>query len=255
MRYLLIGWLIFAWATAFAQNTPFEARTYVSPQGDTLRYRLLLPSNYQPNKQYPLVIFLHGSGERGHDNTAQLVHGTWRFADDAARKDFPCVVMVPQCPKDQTWSTLSRDTTTWRVPMPDQPTRPMQLVMENLADLQKKYSIDARRIYITGLSMGGFGTMDALIRYPDTFAAAAVVCGGGDWTKITPQLKNKPIWLFHGTADRVVQLGYSQKLRTVLGAVKAKVRYTEYAGVGHDCWTPAYREQDLLKWLFAKKLK
>ena len=232
-------------------TTLLEPRTFTDAEGDKLPYRLLKPRNYDPTRKYPLVLFLHGAGERGEDNKAQMIHGVSRFAEADSRQEFPCFVVVPQCPKGKRWVEVDWTLDSHR--QPAEPSAPMQQTLGLLGALQKEFSIDARRLYVTGLSMGGFGVWDLISRQPTMFAAAVPVCGGGD--EMTANLLVKtPIWAFHGDKDGVVKVSRSQNMIEAIRKAGGKPRYTEYEGVGHNAWVRAYQEPDLLKWLFAQNL-
>src|SRR5262249_33303017 len=153
-----------------------EKKTYTDAGGKVLRYRLLKPDNYDPKQSYPLVIFLHGAGERGDDNEKQLLHGIPEFARTENRRQYPCFLVAPQCPGGARWVEV--DWGAERHTRPKEPSEPARLTLELIAALQKECRIDPQRIYVTGLSMGGFGTWDLVSRRPDLFAAAAPVCGG-----------------------------------------------------------------------------
>ena len=228
----------------------YEARTFSSSEGE-LPYRLLIPADYDPAKKYPLVLFLHGAGERGNDNQKQLVHVVGTFVQPAARAKYPCFVVAPQCPGGELWCNTPWNVAT--VVQPDDPSKAMTLTMQLLDALQKEYSIDANRLYVMGLSMGGFGTWDAVTRYPGKFAAAVPMCGGGD-TKKAEVIKDMPIWNFHGSSDGAVKVQLSRDMIAAIQAAGGKPKYTEYPGVGHNCWTPATQEPELLPWLFSKSL-
>ena len=214
----------------------YQPKEYSNADGKQLKYQIMLPKDYSADGQqsYPLVIFLHGAGERGTDNVRQLVHGAKEFAKDANREKHPCFVIAPQCPSGQWWGE-SRS-----------------LIVELIRELQKEYRIDATRLYITGLSMGGFGTWDLIGQHPDMFAAAAPICGGGD-----PQTCSKfaklPIWVFHGDADNVVRPEQSRRMVDALKKAGGMPKYTEYPGVGHDSWTQTYADAAFMEWLFAQR--
>jgi predicted peptidase len=239
-------------ATADDVRERFEKREYVDANGGKLPYRLLKPKAVDPKAKYPLVIFLHGAGEKGTDNTKQLVHGMADFASDKIMADYPAYVIAPQCPDDKQWVevpwTLDEHT------MPEKPSVPLRQTLELIAALQKELPIDADRIYITGLSMGGFGAWDCVQREPKLFAACAPVCGGGD-AAMAAKIKDVPIWAFHGDQDGVVKVRRSRDMVAALKAAGAEPKYTEYKGVGHDSWTATYRDPELYKWLFAQKRK
>ncbi len=215
-----------------------------------LPYRLLAPDDYDPKKSYPLVIFLHGAGERGTNNEAQFVHGVSPFAKEAGRKSHPCFLIAPQCPPGKRWVEV--DWSAKAHTMPAEPSEPMALLLELLPQLQKRYSIDPKRIYVTGLSMGGFGTWDLLARRPSLFAAAVPICGGGD-EATAARIKDVPVWVFHGDRDGVVKVERSRNMVAALRKAGGKSKYTEYKGIGHNSWTQTYNDPAVLKWLFAQR--
>lgn len=226
----------------------FKDREFVDKQGDTLNYRIHIPDRADSTGSYPLVLFLHGAGERGNDNKAQLTWGVWRFVEDSVQQDHPSIVVVPQAPKGKYWGRID-----WResLKMTNQPSKPLALTIKLLKQLQKDYAIDTKRMYVTGLSMGGFGTWDLISRYPDMFAAAVPVCGGGD-TRQAHLLANLPIWNFHGAIDDVVPPRHSRDMIEAIQYAGGVPGYTEYPGVGHFSWIPAYREPRLVDWMFSK---
>lgn len=230
----------------------FEARTYTDAAGTKLLYRLLKPKNYDAKKSYPLVLFLHGAGERGNDNFAQLKHGMENFANDAAMEKHPCFVIAPQCPAGAKWVDV--DWGAAKHDMPEKPASAMRLTMEVLGNLSKEFSIDQNRLYITGLSMGGYGTWDTIQRQPNMFAAAIPICGGGD-PKFARQIANVPIWAFHGDKDTAVKVERSRDMINAIKEAGGAAKYTEYPGVGHNSWTATYKNQDVHDWLFAQKKK
>lgn len=246
------GLLLMSLATIAAADDrdAFEARTYANPAGQKLPYRLLKPAKYDPNQKYPLVVFLHGAGERGTDNKVQLVHGMADFASPANREKYPAFVIAPQCPTGERWVEV--DWSADKHDMPEKPASPMRLTHELMASLEKEFSIDADRIYITGLSMGGYGTWDAIQRHPQRFAAAAPICGGGD-PKFADKIKNIPIWAFHGDKDAAVKVERSRDMIAAIKAAGGSPKYTEYPGVGHDSWTATYKNPEFFAWLFAQK--
>jgi len=227
----------------------FEALTFQS-DGHELPYRLLKPLNYDASKSYPLVVFLHGAGERGTDNKAQLVHVVSIFCKPENRRDFPCFVLVPQCPQDQQWVK-----TPWaasRGSQPKQPSWPMALVLQLINALEKENSIDSKRLYVMGISMGGYGTWDVVSRHPERFAAAVPICGGGDETKAAA-IAAIPIWAFHGAKDDVVKPIRSRNMVAAMKKAGGQPKYTEYPDAGHDSWSQASAEKELLPWLFEQK--
>ena len=229
-----------------AQTTDFQAMTYRNARRESLPYRLFVPKAYDKKKRYPLILWLHGSAGRGTDNLKQISGGNtagshvWTTPEQQA--SHPCFVVAPQCPEDNSWATPDKVT----------PTRPLELVLALLDDLHKTFSLDRQRLYVTGQSMGGFGTWSLIARNPRMFAAAIPVCGGGN-DATAAQLTKMPIWAFHGEQDQAVSVVRS---RTMIAAIKragGKPRYTEYAGAGHVIWDRVFAEPELLPWVFAQK--
>jgi predicted peptidase len=227
----------------------FEARELKTDEG-TLPYRLLKPKSYDPNSRYPLVLFLHGAGERGNDNKAQLKHVVSIFVQPENREKYPCFVLVPQCPSGRMWAEVDFRAETHK--MPEKPSLPMALTIKVIEQLKKEFSIDEDRVYVMGLSMGGYGTWDAIARYPDMFAAAVPMCGGGDETT-APKIARLPIWNFHGQKDPLIKVSRSRSMIEAVRKAGGNPKHTEYPEAGHDCWTPASKEPELLPWLFSQK--
>lgn len=247
---LLIGFPVFA----MAQITDFKAHTYEDDSENELNYRMLKPVDYDSSKSYPLVLFLHGAGERGDDNFSQLKWGAQHFADPDFREKYPAFVVAPQVPEGDFWSwlNLDEDSTSYIAPMRETPTEPMRLTIELLEKLQEEYAVDADRLYVTGLSMGGFGTFSLIERFPEKFAAAVPICGGGDAARAF-LLKEMPIWVFHGTEDQVVDVRYSRTMVDAIQMAGGSPGFTEYPDAGHvEAWVKAYKDEELYKWMFSK---
>jgi len=230
----------------------FAAAVFADSAGHKLPYRMLAPAKLAPAAKYPLVIFLHGAGERGTDNQKQLVHGMNDFASDEIMAKYPAYVVAPQCPEGKRWVEV--DWTLDAHQMPAQPSEPLAGVFELIDSLLKTKPIDTRRIYITGLSMGAFGVWDAVQRRPELFAAAAPICGGGD-PLLAKQIHFVPVWAFHGDEDTTVKVRRSREMIEALRGVGEEPKYTEYKGVGHDSWTRTYKDPALYEWLFAQRKK
>lgn len=215
--------------------------------GASLPYRLMRPEKVEGGKKYPLVIFLHGAGERGNDNEAQLVHGVKEFAKPGAREKYPCFLVAPQCPTGKQWVQVP-----WNADkhdMPPVPSAPASLLTGLMDELEKSLPVDLDRVYITGLSMGGYGTWDLLSRQPDRFAAAVPVCGGGDEKKAAV-MKKVPIWAFHGALDVAVPVARSRNMVDAVNRAGGNARYTEYPQVAHDSWNPCYADAEMMDWMF-----
>jgi len=250
--FLLLTALFFAGIFVHAQNELFQQKEFIY-KGDNLRYRVLFPENYNKNKSYPLVLFLHGIGERGNDNTKQLVHGASLFTDSLNRLNFPAIVLFPQCPENQSWVTKEKNSDgKYELSDTEDPTKPL-LLAKLLVDFYKKTeSVNTRRIYILGLSLGGMGTFDMICRYPKLFAAAIPICGAVNLERLK-KVKKMPIRIYNGDSDTSVSPEYSRNAFIELKAKGSqKVEHIEYTGVGHNSWTPAFAEPDFLKWLFSQ---
>ena len=228
----------------------WEARVYRNAKDETLPYRLLKPRNYDSKQAYPLVVFLHGMGERGSDNAVQLDNGVSElFARDAAMEKLPAVVIVPQCPEGENSNEYSWSN--WRPGTPSI-TTPTRLVLEIVEAARKEFTVDGNRMYIGGLSMGGFGTWNVTQEYPDLFAAAFPICGGGDPGKAA-RIATLPLWVFHGAMDETVPPQLSRDMVKAIQEAGGHPGYSEYPSVGHNSWTNAFEEPRLLEWLFAQK--
>lgn len=232
---------------AFSQSSRFSVNSYIE-KGDTLFYRQLFP-DANAMRKYPLVIFLHGSGERGNDNEAQLKWGVMNFATDENMIRYPAIVIAPQCPEKISWSNFSRSANSTEMRLQPAPTKPMELLIGLIQQLKKTLPVDTNRIYITGLSMGGYGTYDAIERYPNLFAAAVPVCGGGDTTKAS-SIAHVPMWIFHGAEDPAVSPLLSLEMLHALTRAGAHPGFTQYPEVGHFSWLGAYSDPLMMEWLF-----
>lgn len=239
--------LLCLWSTIGNTQTPdFGKKEFKTDSGETLRYRELV-SDYAQNTTYPLVIFLHGSGERGEDNESQLQWGVKHFATSDIMRTHKPVIIAPQCPAGQWWSNLSDSGK-----LLPTPSTPMKLVLELIDSMIAAGQIDRNRIYITGLSMGGFGTFDALSRRPELFAAALAVCGGGDPNQAS-KFSSVPLWIAHGAIDDVVPLRSSMAMYEALEQAGAHPGLSVYPETGHFSWVAAYSDPYIMDWLFAQK--
>ncbi len=220
--------------------------------GGVLPYRMLSPAVIRADAKLPLVIFLHGAGERGDNNVRQLQHGGSLFLDPGNREKYPAFVVFPQCPTGKRWVEVD-----WGDPKPHQqpkaPSEPMSLLMELIPSLVKSLPVDHSRIYIMGLSMGGFGTWDLTARHPDWFAAAVPICGGAD-NSTAPLLAKLPVWTFHGDQDSAIHVGRTRSMVEALRSAGGNPKYTELPGMSHNVWDTAFADPKLLPWLFAQKL-
>ena len=259
MKKIFFVLFVFVAVAATAQDMSLFQKKEFNESGKMLPYRILYPETYDKSKKYPLVLFLHGAGERGSDNESQLMHGGALFLADSNRKNFPAIVIFPQCPTDSSWGSVKVDRTKTPLSFSFDYTMPQTWAMKAVIGLTKQVasieSVDKSRIYISGLSMGGFGTFEAVYQYPKLFAAAMPICGGGDTLHYDKRVKKIPFWVFHGDADAVVNVENSRAMVRTLKAIGVDVKYTEYPGVNHNSWDNAFAEPAYLSWMFSYKKK
>jgi predicted peptidase len=212
-----------------SQHSPDKQKEGLIEANLRLGYLLFLPQDYgqRPDEKWPLILYLHGIGERGDDLESVKIHGIPKIVE--RRPDFPFVALSPQCPADTTW---------WAH---------YQTLKALLDQIVTGYAVDEERIYLTGNSMGGYGTWGMATAYPDLFAAIAPICGGGD-PEFALALKDLPVWAFHGAEDAAVPLEVSQRMVDALRDCGGDVRFTVYPGVGHDSWTQTYDNPELYDW-------
>ncbi len=246
-------------STAKAQDLEmYERRVFVT-KGDSLPYRILYPENFDSGKKYPLVMVLHGAGERGGNNESQLVHGAKLFLEPENRSAYPAIVVFPQCPKDSYWSNVNivtaedgKRTFNFKKRTED-PTKAMHALLGLLKELERSGTVDKKQLYLGGLSMGGMGTFELLRRKPRKFAAAFPICGGGHPDGAKRYAKRLNLWVFHGEEDSVVPVEKSQEMVAALQKAGGNVKLTIYPGVNHNSWDNAFAEPTLLAWLFSHR--
>jgi predicted peptidase len=225
---ILVGWSV--WAQEPGTQTPQNLRKQVTREV-TYDYLLYLPKDFdaQSKKRWPLVLFLHGAGERGKDVNKVKVHGPPKLVEAGQQFDF--ILVSPQCPSD-TW---------WRVD-------DLEVLLD---DIRAKYPVDQDRIYLTGLSMGGAATWEWLARRPTLFAAAVPICGPA--TRLRPSTRPSPIWAFHGDADPTVSVDDSRRMAEVFRKAGGDVKLTIYPGVEHDSWTRTYENPEMWTWFLSHR--
>ena len=226
----------------------FVMRT-VKVDGVVHCYQVWIPPNYDPSRKWPAILFLHGAGERGDEGEMQTMVGLGPALHEG-RVDVPAIIVFPQCPPDERWAGKA-----WRI------------AIEALDQAEREWSIDRRRVSLTGISMGGAGVWFLVAKYPKRWSAIAPVCGyvhkppslpdaesptTESFADFAQHLPPIPIWIFHGSDDPVVPVGESRGMADVLGANAA---YTEFSNVGHNAWDPAYRTTDVVSWLLKQKRK
>lgn len=250
----LMGWMMVVTLIAggaSAADPEFKNEKYqVDGLPGALPYRIYVPQ-VAAGEKIPLLLCLHGAGERGDDNQVQLGHFSPLWSEENA-KTYRAVIVLPQVPKNQIWATYGWSTNS--VEMQTEPSQSMGLLKKLVDDLIKSQPIDTQRIYVTGLSMGGYGTWEFAQRYPQLVAAIAPVCGGGD-PRRAESIKNIPTWAFHGDKDTAVKVTETTKMIDAMKAAGGAPKVTIYEGVGHNSWAPAFREKEFLKWMFEQRLK
>ena len=229
-----------------------QSHVYADPEtGLSLPYRLFVPPHCGRDEPCGLLLFLHGAGERGSDNQSQLKNDALAWTTPRAQAEHPTVVVYPQCPMDGQWVEAPWTESTYSVAQTPI-SKPMAAVVRLLVSLQRDLPIDARRILVTGPSMGGYGVFDIIARNPEMFAGALALCGGGDPSR-APALRKLPIWIFHGDSYPAVSVRGSRQMVRALREAGATPNYTEVAGGGHNMWTVAYQDVKVLRWLLAQK--
>lgn len=199
------------------------------------QYWLFLPEGYgERQQQWPMILYLHGAGGRGDDLEKAKGWGPPKLVEK--KKDFPFIVVSPQCPEGDWWN------------------HHVDTLINLLDDVVSRYDVDTERIYLTGLSMGGYGTWDLSCKYPDRFAAIAPFCGGGS-SDVACSLKNVPVWAFHGAEDEVVPLRESKEMVEAVKACGGDARFTVYPYAGHECWMGAYNGKELYDWFLEHRRK
>jgi predicted peptidase len=259
LSFLFAALAVVPRASARAKETGFLDRT-VTLHGANFKYQVFVPDNWSSKQKWPVILFLHGAGERGSDGLLATDVGI-AHAIRENRSRFPAIVVVPQCLTRHWWTEPAME----------------EVALATLAAAAKEFKGDPKRTYLTGLSMGGYASWTLATEYPGKFAAVVPICGGivlpesvlkdypesaknslpddpksGDY--VAAKIGKTPVWIFHGANDDTVPVEGSRKVYAVLKAAGADVRYTEYPGVGHNSWDKAYADPELLTWLFSKSL-
>ena len=245
--------LLASTASAQAVQTGFLDRV-VTLEGQRSRYQVYVPADYSTATRWPVILFLHGAGERGRDGLLQTAVGLGPAIRRAPER-YPAIVVFPQVPPDSQWVGV-----------------PAEMALAALRQTMTEFRVDSGRVYLTGLSMGGHGTWYLAYRHPELFAAVVPICGwvadpprfrgsvpvvppdsGDPLPVLARRLARVPIWIFHGEMDSVVPVSGSREPAAALRAVSASVRYTEYLGIDHNSWDPTYGSEEFARWLFAQR--
>ena len=259
LRWLVLGLAAANGLTALAEQPVdgFIARNYRTSNGEVMPYRLFIPRAYSSRQSYPLIVYLHGGAGNGTDNLRQIsggnTNGSHVWTSASVQREHPSFVLVPQAAAGGTWGG----------PEASELSEASQMMLGIIESLEREFQIDKSRLYLTGQSLGGFGTWDVVIRRPNVFAAAIPLCGSGIVNQFPFQkiysstqfegIKNLPIWAFQGAADATVPVEGPRKTVASLRNIGGKIRYTEYANVGHQVWERAYIEPELSEWMFTQR--
>ena len=255
---VLISAANLTWSSSARQNDEaFQSRA-ITMEATEYKFRIFTPKNWTRKKKFPVILFLHGAGERGDDNLAQTRVGIGP-AILRQQETLPFIVVLPQCPRNRWWTE------------PDMQAQALKALDQTI----KEFNGDPERTYLTGLSMGGYGSWIMAAGNPAKFAAVAVVCGGvrppprvnipqptdglaaaaDPYGAVAARIAKTPVWVFHGGADPVVPVTESRKMVEAIKAAGGSVRYNEYEGVGHNSWDKAYAEPEIFSWMLAQKLR
>jgi predicted peptidase len=261
VKYLITIWLYLFAGCISAQDFSMYQKNIFTRGNIALPYRLLSPTD-DGKQKFPLLIFLHGAFEKGNDNETQLAKGGRFFIRDSIRQKYPAYILFPQCPIDDSWAYFENEVDlitglakNWNFPFHKKPTDISGVLKKLIDSLLVLGKIDVSRIYIAGLSQGGMGVLDLVARYPETFAAGLAICGAGDPATTKFFAGKVALWLFHGDKDDIVPTTFSQKFYKRLKRANASIRYSEYPGVAHNSWVNAFKEPELMSWLFVQAKK
>ena len=242
--------LLAASSAGAAGSNDFLARIYTNALRKTLPYRLLVPQDYDPKKAYPVIVYLHGAAGRGDDNAEPLNWGPLLFLEPSLREKHRFFLLVPQCSRSSAWAESS-----WSGLTGPREGEALRLTLELVSDiLPREFNIDAKRRYLTGVSMGGHAVWVALVRRPGFFAAAIPVCSGGSPKIVNDAAARYPVWVFHSDDDHLVPVQQARDLVKTWRQHGGIAKYTEYTGLKHSSWKKAYVEPEMFDWLFQQRL-
>ena len=238
-RLLSVGLLMaLAGSAAAAEKTGFVDKSFKNEDGHESPYVVFVPHTYDGTKEVPVILFLHGAGETKGGTAMPIQQGIANHIRGKREKTFPAITIIPQA-----------ETRGWQAEGPN-----AKRALAMLDATMKEYKCDANRVYLTGLSMGGYGTWSVAFHHPERWAAIVPICGGGD-PKGAEKIKDIPCWVWHGDQDRAVKVDLSRQMVEALKKAGGSPRYTELAHIGHNSWDAAYASDDLYAWLFAQKKK
>ena len=217
-----------------------------------LAYRILYPQKFDKSKKYPIKLFLHGIGERGNDNESQLTYVDKVFLNKKNYKHYPSIVVFPQAPLTDNWSSVIRDGNTLSFPENDPPSNSLNLVIKLMDSLTNESYADRNRIYLSGLSNGGMGSFELLKHRPNMFASAVIICGGGNPVWAKEFAKSTPVWIAHGSNDQVVKPDFSLKMVDAIINEGGSPKVTFFENVHHNSWDYIFDDDEYLKWMYSR---
>ena len=230
----------------------YEKLIWKNKSNEKLNYRFCQPKNLDNKKTYPILFFLHGAGGRGSNNDDQLLDAGSinAFSKQKIFTKHNSYLLAPQVPDDQKWVDINWSTLEHTIP---KISKTMRLAFELLDDIVNKHNIDTKRIYVLGISMGGFGVWDALQRRPNYFAAGVPICGGGD-IRQSKSISHIPIWIWHGSQDDIINVKRSRDMYNTIKNFTCEIKYSEIKNRGHDVWIDAWDSNDLWNWMYLQSL-
>ena len=249
--YILTTIILVIFSCQKAEISPNFASFNIKNQ--SLNYRILFPKNFDKNKSYPLILFLHGIGERGDDNKLQLKYVDKVFLNENNYNNYESVVIFPQAPLDDNWSSrlLTKNEIRQVFPENENPTKSLKLVIKLMDSLVNEDFIDNKRIYLSGLSNGAMGSFELLKNRPNMFASAVLICGGGNPEWAREFAKTTPVWVAHGSDDDVVLPELSINMVNAIIKYGGSPKFTLYDNVKHDSWFNVFNDPEYLKWMFS----
>ena len=219
---------------------------------DELSYRILYPQKFDKSKKYAIKLFLHGIGERGKDNESQLTYVDKVFLNKKNLENYPSIVVFPQAPLSDNWSSVTLDGNKLSFPVDDPPTNSLKLVIKLIDSLTNENYADKNRIYLSGLSNGGMGSFELLKHRPNMFASAVIICGGGNPAWAKEFAKSTSVWIAHGSNDQVVNPNFSLKMAEAIINEGGSPKVTFFENVYHNSWDYVFSDSEYLKWMYSR---
>ena len=249
--YILTTIILIFFSCQKAEISPNFASFNIKNQ--SLNYRILFPKNFDKNKSYPLILFLHGIGERGDDNKLQLKYVDKVFLNENNYNNYESVVIFPQAPLDDNWSSrlLTKNEIRQVFPENENPTKSLKLVIKLMDSLINEDFIDNKRVYLSGLSNGAMGSFELLKNRPNMFASAVLICGGGNPEWAREFAKTTPVWVAHGSDDDVVLPELSINMVNAIIKYGGSPKFSLYDNVKHDSWFKVFNDPEYLEWMFS----